>query len=145
MIAVENVPVAARLPRPIADELKALAAARGVTASDVIRQAVEKVLSPPRARRGDPSTSRRAARSVTGLSESRAAVLDLLTLSGPLTDAQIATEYRIERSRGTAYPLQSSSGLRTRRAELCDLGLVEKVREQKLASGRAAAVWGVRS
>lgn len=98
----------------------------------------------PRARRRDPETSHAAARSVTGLNEKRQAVLDLLTVHGPMTDERLAFEYRTRTTEcGGMLPVQSSSGLRTRRAELVDLGLVKMVGESHLATGRRARVWGV--
>jgi hypothetical protein len=93
----------------------------------------------PRARSTDPETSWEAARSITPhvLRENQAAVLNVLRLYGPLTDEGIAAYYGDR-------PKQSPSGLRTRRHELQELGLVEDSGERaRLRSGRQAIVWRV--
>jgi hypothetical protein len=90
-----------------------------------------------RARSTDPETSWDAARSISrdGLRENQAAVLRLLRRYGPLTDEQIGELYG-------HVPPQSPSGLRTRRHELQELGLVEDSGERaRLRSGRQAIVW----
>jgi hypothetical protein len=95
----------------------------------------------PRARLTDPPTSHRAASSVRNLRESQEAVLRCF-LWGPMTDEELVNAYDPD------GPLQehpqSPSGLRTRRKELCDLGLVEDSGERRrLKSGRLAVVWSL--
>lgn len=93
---------------------------------------------PPRAgaRDTDPDTSREAARSVTDLTERRAAVLATLRRLGSGTDADIAWAYPRD------APRQSPSGLRTRRSELVAAGLVrDSGLRARMESGRRAIVW----
>ncbi|MBA7551343.1 hypothetical protein ES705_43883 [subsurface metagenome] len=95
-------------------------------------------LSEPRAvaRRGDPETSWQAAESVAGIRESQARVYVLLHRFGPCSDERLI---RFAESRGV---MMSRSGIRTRRSELVDLGLVEDSDYKiKLKSGRKAIVW----
>jgi len=103
-----------------------------------IRQAASKA----HARRTDPQTSHEAARSVERIRERQQAVLDLLRRRGPMCDEEIARTYA-----GVAgLPAQSPSGLRTRRAELVDMGLVEDSGERvTLASGRRSIRWQARN
>lgn len=96
------------------------------------------------ARRTDPETSHAAARSVTDLTAKQTAVLTLLRDFGPLTDLELVEKY------GTAaqgfpgvFPRQSTSGLRTRRHELVDRGLVVEHDKVRLPSGRMAIRWKV--
>lgn len=90
-----------------------------------------------RARLSDPSTSLAAAGSLNAqrLTATREAILTVLREHPDgLTDADIADRYH--------GPEASPSGLRTRRSELCDLGLVADTgRRQLLTSGRHAIVW----
>jgi hypothetical protein len=92
------------------------------------------------ARRTDPDTSWAAAHSVTELREKQRLVYEILEHYGPLTDQGIAGYYGHDPS----LPIQSPSGLRTRRCELVDKGLVKDTGERvKLRTGRRAAVWRV--
>ena len=98
------------------------------------------------ARRVDPATSHQAAESISvrKLADSRQAVLDLLGRIGPATDTRIAAEYELRRE-SYVWPVQSPSGLRSRRAELALAGLVTDTgRREQLPSGRASIVWAVR-
>jgi hypothetical protein len=93
----------------------------------------------PRARWSDPLTSHQAAASVTRMRRSQAAVLAVLREEGPATDEEIAARYRTP-----PRPMQSPSGLRTRRAELVEAGLVRDSGERRrLPSGRLGIVWEV--
>ena len=96
----------------------------------------------PRARRTDPDTSHAAADSVHDLRASQAAVLWVLTLlGGRATDEQIADAYTPDYPR---RPQQSPSGLRTRRRDLVDRGVVRDSGERvRLRTGRQAIVWEV--
>ena len=91
------------------------------------------------ARTDDPETSHQAAASISPqkMRESHEAVLALFHERGPMTDAALVECYD--------GPRQSPSGLRTRRRELADVGLIVDTGERvKLESGRRAIVWGVR-
>ena len=92
------------------------------------------IFDAPVARSDDLETSWEAARSVTSLSDKHAAVLRTLRRIGGGTDADITRFYK--------GPEQSPSGLRTRRHELVDLGLVrDSGRTKLLATGRKSVVW----
>ena len=92
-----------------------------------------------RARATDPDTSHQAARSVTNLRDSQEAVLRTLRLMSA-TDVELMRVYR----HNERNPVQSDSGIRTRRKELVDLGLVrDSGLRRKLPSGRNAIVWEV--
>lgn len=89
-----------------------------------------------RARGSDPATSHAAAASVTRLSETKRRILELVA-------AEPSTDYEI-RDRWSAhdYPLISDSGLRTRRSELVDDGLLIDAGEVRTGpTGRAYTVW----
>jgi hypothetical protein len=91
----------------------------------------------PVARKTDPLTSHEAAASVTErtVSETKRMILETLALE-PATDVAIFLAWPDE--------AMSSSGLRTRRKELVDEGLViDTGRREQLASGRWAIVWGL--
>ena len=95
-----------------------------------------------RARATDPDTSHQAALSVSNLPDRQKWVLWLLQDHGPMTDLELLTKYRDRRWEQS--PTQSESGLRTRRKELVDLGLVrDSGHRRKLPSGRNAIVWEV--
>ena len=90
-----------------------------------------------KARRGDPITSHLAAKSVDNITKTQEYVLRCLRR--PRADVELVTAYR---SYKTA-PMASESGIRTRRAELVDRGLVvDTGRRVRLSSGRYAIVWG---
>jgi len=93
------------------------------------------------ARRTDPETSHEAAASVENLRASQHAVWALLREIGPSTDEELA-----EAVRQSPRFLISPSGLRTRRHELVDAGLVHDTGQRKiLATGRRAVVWAATS
>lgn len=94
-----------------------------------------------RARRSDPRTSHEAAASVRGITAAHRRVLTLLEMFGPLTDEEIAFRYEAE-AKAQGWPPISPSGLRTRRAELVDLGKVLDTRRTKATvSGRRTTIW----
>lgn len=65
-------------------------------------------------------------------------MLDVLVAGGPMTDEQLQQTYSEQRG----LPAQSPSGLRTRRAELVDAGLVEPTGDKRpMTTGRLARVW----
>ena len=88
----------------------------------------------PATRRSDPATSHAAAESVGDVRLRQLAVLRVLVHNPGLTDEQIASNY--------VGPVQSPSGLRTRRSELVALALVEDSGARaRMLSGRLAIVW----
>ena len=95
----------------------------------------------PRARSTDPQTSHDAARKVSNVAKVRNQILSILWQRGPLTDPKIA-EYYFQRVADGTAPMASESGLRTRRKELVDMGMVTTAAwKEKLSSGRYATVW----
>ena len=74
------------------------------------------------------------------LRERQRAVLTVMRLFGPCTDEELFLTYR-----NSALPRQSASGLRSRRAELVKLGIVEKTGEKRRmkSTGNRANVWRV--
>jgi hypothetical protein len=91
------------------------------------------------ARRTDPETSHAAARSISSdkLRQSQDEVLRLFDVGGNMTDVEVALLASVE------GVVQSPSGLRTRRRELVDLGLLKDTgKRERLLSGRQAIVWG---
>lgn len=90
----------------------------------------------PRARKTDPKTSHDAAESVNEVTRTQEYVLK--ALRRPRNDAQLIEAYR---SYKTA-PRASESGIRSRRAELVDRGLVvDSGQRVKMDSGRWSIVW----
>lgn len=98
----------------------------------------------PNARHTDPSTSHEAARSITAeqLTETQRAILELLG-SRQMTDEQIARAHHVGCQAGAWSPA-SPSGLRSRRAELVERGLVEEKDRDKTRFGRSTIVWGLK-
>lgn len=91
-----------------------------------------------RARNTDPGTSHEAARSVSELRRKQFVVWEMLFSYGPMTDEEIAERY------APPYPPQSPSGLRTRRRELVDAGLVRDTGERKRTkANRRTIVWEI--
>lgn len=93
------------------------------------------LLSEAHARRTDPDTSHAAAASVK-VRQSQERILALLRRTGPVTDSELIDA-------ATYEPwLMSPSGIRSRRAELVDAGLVEDSGQRvRLPSGRLSIVW----
>lgn len=97
-----------------------------------------------RARSTDPETSHAAARSVKDLRSSQADVLVVLRRMVPMTDEELVETYQ-DLARSGFVRSQSPSGIRTRRSELVELGLVEDSGQREtLRSGRRAIVWKAR-
>ena len=91
------------------------------------------------ARNSDPDTSWQAANSITDINDRQQQVLAVLISFGPLTDHDLQVAYQ-----NSGRPPQSPSGLRTRRAELVDRGLVVDTGKRKtLPSGRSAILWDI--
>jgi len=92
----------------------------------------------PHARNTDPRTSHEAATSVKNLTLTQQAIVNLL--ASPMADEELVERYRL-RTRAGLAPMASESGIRSRRHELAERGLVKAVGETKTASGRKALVW----
>lgn len=99
---------------------------------------------PARARATDPATSYAAAASITteDLRDSQAAVLQVLADAGPCHDGDLVATYQARAEAGEVRR-QSTSGIRSRRAELAVMGRVVPTGEAVLPTGRRAQVWGV--
>lgn len=88
------------------------------------------------ARTSDPFTSHEAAASVTNYVSVQHAILDVVSRWGPLTDEAIAERVAI-------LPIKTSpSGLRTRRKELVELGMLRaNSRKARISTGRLSTRW----
>lgn len=96
----------------------------------------------PNARRTDPETSWWAAKSVANLRPTQLMILRLLSYQAG-TDEQIAEGYQLLVDNDLVPPV-SPSGLRSRRAELVDLGYVfDSGLRATLTTGRKAIVWQI--
>lgn len=97
-----------------------------------------------RARRGDPETSKQAARSVADLRGSQADVLKVFRDYGHgqgFTDEELLRAYRRGMKAGIVRQ-QSDSGIRSRRAEIAEAGfVVDSTRRARTRAGREAVVW----
>jgi len=94
----------------------------------------------PGARATDPTTSHEAAASVKNLSRTQSGILGILKT--PMTDEQLIVRYqRMCLSLPELFPRASDSGIRSRRAELFKLGLIEPIGYGKSNSGRKAIIW----
>ena len=88
-------------------------------------------------RKTDPDTSRDAALSVSEQTITKTQVFILKALRRPRTDQELVEVFR----KFKTAPWASESGIRSRRAELVQRGLVTVVGESKTASGRRTYVW----
>lgn len=72
------------------------------------------------------------------------AVLAVLRLAGPCDDTDLVACY-VKNMQEGKVPRQGESGIRTRRRELADGGLVyDTGRREQLPSGRTAVIWNAR-
>lgn len=71
------------------------------------------------------------------MTHNQEAVFAVLNTYGPLPDQAL-----VPLAQHLAPVHQSSSGIRSRRAELCRMGRVEEVGTITTSSGRSASVWG---
>lgn len=95
----------------------------------------------PHARTTDPITSHQAAASVTKITETQSVIIWLFEKHMYLTDEQLYAYYTETMALGGA-PMASSSGIRTRRSELTQLGYLEDSgRRAKTISNRNAIIW----
>jgi hypothetical protein len=96
----------------------------------------------PHARTLDPSTSHQAAASILETRTTMSVILHILA-KGSATDEVIGYVYDGLVAADRA-PMASPSGLRSRRAELVELELVQDSGERRpLSSGRRAIVWQI--
>lgn len=101
-----------------------------------------------RARRTDPATSHEGYISLEALRASQRAVLEVFIRTGPMGDHRLLPNYvRLHDQHGPhVFPLQSPSGIRTRRRELFDLGWLIDTGRRELLPGskkRHAIVWAI--
>lgn len=86
------------------------------------------------ARRTDPGTSHEAAASVRHVRESQQLILNTFRRCGPMHDRMLINVLRNEG--------MSESGIRSRRAELVDQGLIRDSGDTvRLQTGRLSTVW----
>lgn len=105
------------------------------------RHGADETVQEAHARRTDPGTSHAAAASVRNMTALQLLILRTLREIGPCTDERLA-EYLQEHDMTTL----SLSGLRTRRAELVQLGAVRDTGQTQLTlAGRSAIVWEISS
>lgn len=95
----------------------------------------------PATRTTDPITSHEAEASVKNLTGTQQAILQLLTIS--MTDDELMERYQLKAVNGLA-PMSSASGIRTRRHELVERGLVEEKGYAESKFGRRAIIWGAK-
>ncbi len=89
-----------------------------------------------RHRRSDPDTSREAAHSIEDARESQRNILAIIKESGPIADNDIHVCLELNDTP------QSTSGARTRRSELVEMGFVEDSGERSLTpAGRNTILW----
>jgi hypothetical protein len=90
----------------------------------------------PNARTTDPETSHEAAMSVTNITPLKQEILQRLMT--PMTDTDL---YQLLRT--DSRLIVTESGVRSRRSELVQVGLVRDTGKRvRLATGRRAIVWG---
>lgn len=92
-----------------------------------------------RARNTDPKESHDAADSVIEVTATQEAIYKLLKKR--MIDQDLWTEYQ-KLVLSNQAPRASESGVRSRRSELVELGLVERKGTAKTWSGRSCAIWG---
>ena len=99
----------------------------------------------PFARKTDIETSHEAAASVKNITATQQAIMKLIQLQ-PMTDQRLVEFYTAQIRKGAVkdFPRASESGIRSRRAELVDRGILkDSGAREKLESGRSAVVWTV--
>jgi hypothetical protein len=99
------------------------------------------IIPEPRARLTDRGTSHAAAKSVRNQTVTHDRIVEVLDRYGPATDEEIAAYY-FNLAQLFDWPQVSPSGLRSRRAELVDLGrIVDTGEKGRTKSGRSCTVW----
>lgn len=100
----------------------------------------------PFARQTDIETSHEAAASVKNITATQQAIMKLIQIH-PMTDQRLIDFYQAQIRMGADardFPRASESGIRSRRAELVDRGLIkDSGARETLESGRSAVVWTV--
>ena len=91
------------------------------------------------ARNTDPHTSHEAAASVKDLTATQLHILAIL--GEPMTDENLVNRYRDLCRVNPLMPWASESGIRSRRNELVQMGMVHIVGHDLTASKRRAHVW----
>ena len=96
----------------------------------------------PVARNTDPQTSHVAAKSVSNVERTKEIIWHMLRIL-PSTDEQLVIAYNeLVQLNPMKTPQASESGIRSRRSELVDEGMIEDSGERsKTRSGRSAIVW----
>jgi hypothetical protein len=94
-----------------------------------------------RARKSHPITSHEAGEQVKNLTETKKAILVVLS-NGDMVDTAIYNEY-LKLILSNKAPMASESGIRARRSELVTDGLVEGVGFGKTIFGRRCIIWGL--
>lgn len=97
-----------------------------------------------RARVDDPVTSHEAAASVTHITATKEVIL--LLLKKPATDVELVDRYKNAHELDpVSVPRASESGIRSRRAELANAGLVVETGQfGRTPAGRKATIWVTR-
>lgn len=94
-----------------------------------------------KARITNPQTSHNAAESVQNMTEKREAILHIFKVRSSLTDFELMEVYQEMQE---FLPLQSESGIRTRRSELVRMGLLKDGGERRPnENGRSCVVWTI--
>ena len=96
-----------------------------------------------RARTSDPHTSHAAAASVRNMTQTHERLLSLIKTGGDTTDEELYRRWQqVREDLDAGWPPISTSGLRTRRKELVEMGLVvDSGRRGRTATGRACVIW----
>lgn len=93
------------------------------------------------ARSTDPQTSHDAAASVNNISKVQKAIMSLLQAS-PMCDEKLIGQYRIWQQTDDRFPAASDQSIRSRRAELVTMGILEAApQKEQMTTGGWANVW----
>lgn len=96
-----------------------------------------------RARNTDPQTSHDAAESVQRITETQRAILSLLD-GTPMCDEKLIELY-VHSWKREGFPRASASGIRSRRSELVERGLIEPTAfKERMQTGGWGRVWQVK-
>lgn len=99
------------------------------------------------ARSTDPDTSHAAAAGVGELTENQRAVMTIMQM-GTVYDKTLLDEELVELyaewQKQLLLPRQSESGIRSRRAELANIGLLEQGDKRKMSTGSTGRTWKIK-
>ena len=130
--------------RVVEQALDMLGVEPGQTFIVAAKPVVEKPEARAKARAGDPSTSQKAAKSITQVPGKQRAVARTLARYGPMADHELVDRYEELAAQG-AVPSQTPQSIRSRRSELVDDYTRPLVRDtgrtRITAAGNAAVVW----